>query len=116
MGIVPENQYLPGLEGAGVMRRIGPKAHMCKEGQRVIISRRGCFANRVLCPRDSVYPLPDSMSFEVKDVPSSIHQLCTNVTILQKAATIASMYLVSVYGLFDMGGMRSGHVRGCPPT
>lgn len=66
MGIVPENQSLLGLEGAGVIRRVGKHAGAYKAGQRVIISRRGCFANRVLCPTDGVYPLPDSMSFEVR--------------------------------------------------
>ena len=65
MGIVPENQSLLGLEGAGIVRRVGKRANAYQAGQRVIISRRGCFANRVLCPTDGVYPLPDSMSFEV---------------------------------------------------
>ena len=66
MGIVPEDQSLLGLEGAGVVKRVGRHASAYRIGQRVIISRRGCFANRILCPTDSVYPLPDLMSFEVR--------------------------------------------------
>ena len=66
MGIVPENQSLLGLEGAGVVRQVGKNASAYRVGQRVIISMRGCFANRVLCPTDCVYPLPDSMCFEVR--------------------------------------------------
>lgn len=66
MGIVPENQSLLGLEGAGVVRRVGKNASAYRIGQRVIISARGCFANRVLCHMDGIYPLPDSMSFEVR--------------------------------------------------
>lgn len=31
-------------------------------------------------------------------------------TYLQEASTLGSVYLVSVYGLFDIGNMRKGHV------
>lgn len=66
MGIVPEDQSLLRLEDAGVVRRVGKNASAYRVGQRVIISMKDCFANRVLCPTDCAYPLPDSMSFEVK--------------------------------------------------
>ena len=66
MGIVPENQSLLGLEGAGVIRRVGKNASAYIVGQRVIVNGRGCFANRIICPTDYVYHLPDSMSFEVR--------------------------------------------------
>jgi hypothetical protein len=65
MGIVPENEHLPGLEGAGVIRRVGKFGSRFKVGQRVLVYEKGTFANRVQLTPERVYPLPDSMSFEV---------------------------------------------------
>lgn len=65
MGIVPENEYLLGLEGAGVIRRIGSSVHSLKVGQRVLLHNKGTFANRLQVFPEKVHPIPDSMSFEV---------------------------------------------------
>ncbi len=65
MGIVPENEHLPGLEGAGVIRRVGSSVSSLKAGQRVLMYVKGTFANRIQVTPERVYPLPDSMSFEV---------------------------------------------------
>ena len=69
IGIVPEDQYRLGQEGAGIVRRVGKAASPYKVGDRVLVDRRGCFANRVQAPVEGVHLLPDSMSFEVR-VPS----------------------------------------------
>jgi NADPH:quinone reductase-like Zn-dependent oxidoreductase len=65
MGLVPADQHLLGLEGAGLIRRVGKHAGQFKVGQRVLVSRKGSLANRVQSPVEAVYPLPDTMSFEV---------------------------------------------------
>jgi NADPH:quinone reductase-like Zn-dependent oxidoreductase len=65
MGIVPENEHLPGLEGAGVIRRVGSLVSSLKVGQRVLVYEKGTFANRVQVTPERVYSLPTSMSFEV---------------------------------------------------
>ncbi len=65
MGIVPENEHLPGLEGAGVIRRVGGSISSLKVGQRVLVYEKGTFANRIQLTAARVHPLPDSMSFEV---------------------------------------------------
>jgi NADPH:quinone reductase-like Zn-dependent oxidoreductase len=65
MGIVPENEYLLGLEGAGVIRRVGNSVHSVKIGQRVLLHNKGTFANRLQVFPEKVHVLPDSMSFEV---------------------------------------------------
>lgn len=65
MGIVPEDEYRPGLEGAGVIRRVGNMVSSLKIGQRVLVYEKGTFANRIQVTPERVYPLPDSMSFEV---------------------------------------------------
>lgn len=72
MGIVPENQYLLGLEGAGVVRRVGKLANDYKAGQRVLIFKKGTFANRSIATTERVHHIPDTMSFEVRTIDSSI--------------------------------------------
>lgn len=90
LGIVPENQYLLGLEGAGVIHRVGRQAlasfHV---GQRVLVYRRGSFGNKVQCPVEGVHPIPDWMSFE-------------------EAATLPVVYLAVIYGLFDLANIQRG--------
>jgi NADPH:quinone reductase-like Zn-dependent oxidoreductase len=68
MGLVPGDQHLLGLEGADFIRRICRKLgpFPLKIGDRVLVSRKGSFANRVQAPIEAVHPLPESMYFEVK--------------------------------------------------
>ena len=66
MGIVPENQHLLGLEGAGVIRRVGSSASQFTVGQRVVVFEKGTFANRVIATTERTYGIPDNMSFEVR--------------------------------------------------
>ncbi|KAL4903835.1 hypothetical protein BDW74DRAFT_179426 [Aspergillus multicolor] len=93
LGIVPENRYLLGLEGAGVIRRIanlgeGSPFHI---EQRVVICRRGSFANRVQCPIEGVHAIPDWMSFE-------------------EAATIPVVYQAALYSLVDLANVQRGQM------
>lgn len=64
MGIVPENQNLLGLEGAGVIKRVGASVDSLKVGQRVLVFEKGTFANRIIATTERVYPLPNNISFE----------------------------------------------------
>jgi len=65
MGIVPENEYLLGLEGAGIIRRVGKDVHSLKIGQRVLLHNKGTFANRLQVYPEKCHVLPDEMPFEV---------------------------------------------------
>ena len=65
MGIVPENQHLLGLEGAGIIRRAGPLASHFRVGQRVLVFKKGTFSNRVIATKERTYAIPDDMTFEV---------------------------------------------------
>ncbi|PLB48404.1 KR-domain-containing protein [Aspergillus steynii IBT 23096] len=90
LGIMPENQYLLGLEGAGVVRRVGAKAASSFHiGQRVLVYRRGSFGNKVQCPVEGGHAIPDWMSFE-------------------EAATLPVVYLAVIYGLFDLANIQRG--------
>ena len=68
MGIVPENQYLLGLEGAGIIKRLGKNTSPYKIGQRVLVYEKGTFGNRIIATTERVYALPDSISFEVRHI------------------------------------------------
>ncbi|KAK7542637.1 putative polyketide synthase [Phyllosticta citribraziliensis] len=87
MGIVPENEFLLGLEGAGRIRRPGTTAYAV--GDRVLVFAKGTFANRIITTNERVYPIPESLSFE-------------------EAATLASVYLVSLYSLYDLANTQPG--------
>ncbi len=89
MGIVPENEHLLGLEGAGVVRRIGKRAGSYKVGDRVAVIRNGTFANRIQVPTERTHLIPDSLTFE-------------------EAATIPLVYLTSLYSLSHVGNLRKG--------
>ncbi|KAL8912790.1 MAG: hypothetical protein Q9171_002248 [Xanthocarpia ochracea] len=65
MGIIPENQHLLGLEGAGVIRRVGRLATQFTVGQRVLVFEKGTFGNRIVATTERTMAIPDSMTFEV---------------------------------------------------
>lgn len=78
MGIVPENEHLLGLEGAGLIRRVHPSVTKFKPGERVLVFKKGAFANRVIATVERTYHIPDWMSYEV-----SIHHIyCRNAVLM----------------------------------
>lgn len=84
MGIVPENEHLLGLEGSGVVRRVGKGTSKFRVGDRIAILKNGTFANKIQCPVERAHHIPSNMSF--KD-----------------AATIPLVYLTCMYSLIDIG-------------
>ncbi|KAM0133546.1 hypothetical protein ACHAO1_006203 [Botrytis cinerea] len=89
MGIVPENEYTTGYEGAGIVKRLGPDVTKFKVGDRVCFLNGGSYANRLQLGVGRAHIIPDSMSFE-------------------DAATIPSVYLCSIYSLYDIANLREG--------
>ena len=68
MGFVAANDHFFGLEGAGIVSRIGSSVENVKPGDRVMAvstNEKGCFANRVRTDSYGVHRIPDWMSFEV---------------------------------------------------
>ena len=84
-GLIPGNERLLGFEGAGIIRR--SKSDLYHAGQRVLFTKAGSFANRVIAETDLVHSIPDSMSFE-------------------EAATLGAVYPVAMYSLFDLATTR----------
>ncbi|KAK2740618.1 polyketide synthase, partial [Colletotrichum kahawae] len=91
MGIVPENEYTIGYEAAGIVKRLGPGVTKFQEGDRVCFLNGGSYANRLQVPIGRAHVIPDWMSFE-------------------DAATIPSVYLCSIYSLFDIANLKEGQI------
>ncbi|KAK3356488.1 reducing type I polyketide synthase [Lasiosphaeria hispida] len=89
MGIVPENEHLLGLEGAGIVRRVASDVTKFKLGQRVVVFEKGTFANRIIATTERTHALPDSMTFE-------------------EASTLPAVYLTSMYSLFHLANLKRG--------
>ena len=68
MGFVAANEHFFGLEGAGVVTRIGKDVTTIQVSDRVMMVSQGdgCFANRMRTRFHGIQRLPDWMSFEVR--------------------------------------------------
>jgi NADPH2:quinone reductase len=63
--IKPSLPYTPGVDGAGLVEKIGSDVKDVKIGARVYISgtMSGSYAEQALCTAGDVHPLPDHVSF-----------------------------------------------------
>ena len=86
-GLIPGNERLLGFEGSGIIRR--SRSDSYHVGQRVLFTKPGSFANRIIAETALVHSIPDSMSFE-------------------EAATLGAVYPVAIYSLFDLASTRRG--------
>jgi len=57
--------YTPGIDGAGVIEKVGAEVRHRKVGERVYVawSLTGTYAEKVLCSENQVHPLPEGISF-----------------------------------------------------
>ncbi|RYC54291.1 hypothetical protein CHU98_g11917 [Xylaria longipes] len=90
MNLIPGNERLLGLDGAGIIRRVGRAPGVYSVGQRVLANKKGSFANRVQCNIDGeVFPIPDGISFTA-------------------AATLNTVYSTALYALTDVAKVQPG--------
>ncbi|KAI1145653.1 reducing type I polyketide synthase [Nemania diffusa] len=89
IGLVPEDEYLLGGEGSGVIARIGSGVDDFHIGQRVNFLKRGSFGNRVQTSRKRVHAIPDQMTFE-------------------EAATMPVVFATSIYALIHIAQIKKG--------
>lgn len=61
----PSLPYTPGMDAAGVIESVGPEVTGAEIGDRVYVagSMSGTYAEKTLCQRSQVYPLPERISF-----------------------------------------------------
>jgi len=62
---LPPKPFSPGKEVAGVIEAVGAGVARVKPGDRVMAQREyGCYAEKVLSPEATVYPMPDALGFD----------------------------------------------------
>ncbi len=89
MGIVDSNFNGMGLEGAGIVRRVGGDVKDLLPGDRVFLFGAGCFSTGVICAAKLCVKIPDSLSFE-------------------EAAGMPTIFSTVIRGLIDLGRLQVG--------
>ncbi|KAK8108104.1 uncharacterized protein PG998_010117 [Apiospora kogelbergensis] len=90
IGIVPENEFLLGGEGAGIITRVSPDVTKFAPGQRVAFFEKGSFSNLVITKTEAVVCIADEMTFV-------------------EAATIPCVFMTSYYALVHLARVQKGH-------
>lgn len=86
----PELPFVPGMEAAGVVSKLGEAVQGVKEGDRVIVATMlGAFAEKVPAHSSQLVPMPDSMSFE-------------------EGAALTTIYGTSYHALKDRAKLQEG--------
>ena len=78
-----------GIEGSGVVRRVGAEVRHLRPGDEVVFTMGGCIANRVVVNQFTVFPKPSSLN-------------------LVQGAAILSVYVTSYYALMYLARLREG--------
>jgi len=86
----PPTPFVPGMEAAGIVSKLGDKVQGIEEGQRVIVATMlGAFAEKVPAHFSQVVPMPDSMSYE-------------------EGAALTTIYGTSYHALKDRAKLKEG--------
>src|SRR5262245_43854074 len=87
----PALPYTPGFDAAGIVEAVGPEVRRFKAGDRVYINHNisGAYAQKTLCEEESVFALPDRLSFA-------------------QGAGIWVPYATAYYALFEAAKSRPG--------
>ncbi|CAJ2508142.1 Uu.00g093280.m01.CDS01 [Anthostomella pinea] len=80
------DQAALGLEAAGVVRRVGPRAQKLQIGDRVVVVGQGGFATSVTRTEQLAVKIPDNLSF-------------------QDAATMPIAFVTAVHSVMTVGGL-----------
>ena len=78
-----------GMEGSGIVRRVGSAVRHCRVGDEVAFIQSGCIANRVVVNEHLVFVKPDCLSME-------------------EAASSLSVYVTAYYSLIHLARLRKG--------
>ena len=76
-----------GMEGSGVVKRIGTDVRHCRVGDEVIFTHGGCIANRVTVDQHRVFSKPGHLDME-------------------SAASMLSVYVTAYYSLIHLARLR----------
>jgi len=78
-----------GMEGSGIVRRVGPEVGNCRVGDEVAFIQGGCVANRVMVDERHVFAKPARLSME-------------------EAASSLSVYVTAYYSLVHLARLKRG--------
>lgn len=85
----PPVPFIPGTEGAGVVRALGEGVSGLAAGDRVMVSTRGLFAERVATRAENCTRFPDALDFA-------------------QAASLGTAFLTAHLALFDRARLKPG--------
>lgn len=91
MGVIDTDKRVLGLEGAGIVRQIGPHVQNLHVGDRVMYFGTGCFSTRFTSSEQLCYQIPENLSFE-------------------DAATMPCVYGTAIHSLVNVGNLERGQV------
>lgn len=88
--ILPPRPFVPGKDGAGVVRAVGRKVTSCKPGDRVmVLVEHGAYAEQVAVKAHSCFAMPEAMPFD-------------------DAAAMGLVYQTAHFALVERGGFQPG--------
>ncbi len=86
---MPALPTIPGLEGSGIVEKVGPKVTHVQPGKPVIVCCSHCYAEYVVADADSVFPISEGID-------------------LDEAATLSVAYLTAYHLLHTMARISAG--------
>lgn len=89
MSLVRDAKSELGLDGAGVVRNIGPKVTRVKPGDRVMFYSGGAFTSRITILHDLCVGIPERLTFE-------------------EAATMPCVFSTAIHSILNLGGLQKG--------
>ncbi len=120
--VKPELPFIPGMEVSGVVTAVGENVEQLKPGQRVAAHvGHGAYAQQVVAPEASCYPLPDDISFEHAAALGLVYQTAhfalserahvsagerVLVTGAAGGVGMAAIQLIKAYGAIAFAGIR----------
>lgn len=88
MGVVGDKSEF-GVEGSGIVRRVGSSVDHVQVGQGVVVMGNGILRTRITLPAESCLPLPHNLS-------------------LADAATVPCVYATVLYSLVEISKLHQG--------
>src|SRR3546814_17611167 len=110
----PELPFVPGLEAAGTVRKLGPGVTGVQVGDRVISGHRpGAFADYAVCAADRLWPLPAGFDFaEGATFRSAFHTAYHATVTSPGTQTVETLLVSGASGGTGQAPGRVGKVRG----
>jgi alcohol dehydrogenase len=89
-GATPEGSFIPGLEYAGIVSKVGDEVKGIEQGQQVMgVTRFGAYTTHLNIDQKYIIPLPEGWSFE-------------------EGAAYLVQVLTAYYALSELGGIKPG--------